>query len=119
MRIVRIKAVPPHRIYERSLFKPCLAVSDSNGSVWDVDVSHDAPQTRLYNADGENNHVETLLRESGKVLAKFGRNGRQAGEFDRVHNLAVDSRGNIYTTEVDTGKRAQKFVFTGTFPVEE
>jgi len=83
------------------------------------DVSHDAPQTRLYNADGENNHVETLLRESGKVLAKFGRNGRQAGEFDRVHNLAVDSLGNIYTTEVDTGKRAQKFVFTGTFPVEE
>jgi len=26
-----------------------------------------------------------------------------------VHNLAVDSRGNIYTAEVDTGKRAQKF----------
>jgi hypothetical protein len=27
-----------------------------------------------------------------------------------VHNLAVDSKGNVYTTEVDTGKRAQKFV---------
>src|SRR5947208_15329406 len=83
-------------------------VSYSNGSVWDVDISHDPPHTWLYNADGENNHVETLLRESGKVLAKFGRNGRQAGEFDRVHNLAVDSRGNIYTTEVDTGKRARR-----------
>jgi len=90
-----------------------------SGSVWDVDVSHDAPQTWLYNADGENNHVWTLLRESGKVLAKFGRNGRQAGQFHWVHNLAVDSRGNIYTTEVDTGKRAQKFVFKGTFPVAE
>ena len=89
------------------------------GSVWDVDVSHDASQTWLYNADGENNHVWTLLRESGKVLAKFGRNGRQAGQFHWVHNLAVDSRGNIYTTEVDTGKRAQKFVFKGTFPVAE
>jgi DNA-binding beta-propeller fold protein YncE len=84
------------------------------GSVWDVDVSHDASQTWLYNADGENNHVWTLLRESGRVLATFGRNGRQAGQFHRVHNLAVDSRGNIYTTEVDTGKRAQKFVVTGT-----
>ena len=34
-------------------------------------------------------------------------------------SIAVDSKGNIYTTEVDTGKRAQKFVFRGTFPVEE
>jgi hypothetical protein len=27
-----------------------------------------------------------------------------------VHNIAVDSAGNVYTTEVDSGKRAQKFV---------
>jgi hypothetical protein len=27
-----------------------------------------------------------------------------------VHNMAVDSKGNIYTTEVDNAKRAQKFV---------
>ena len=43
----------------------------------------------------------------------FGRNGRYAGEFHWVHNLAVDSKGNIYTTEVDTGKRAQKFRYVG------
>jgi len=90
-----------------------------NGSVWDVDVSHDAPQTWLYTADGENNHVWTLLRESGRVLAKFGRNGRQAGQFLSVHNLAVDSRGHIYTTEVGSGKRVQKFLFKGTVPAEE
>ena len=30
-------------------------------------------------------------------------------EFHWVHNIALDSNGNIYTTEVDTGKRAQKF----------
>lgn len=29
---------------------------------------------------------------------------------DEVHNIAVDSAGNVYTTEVDSGKRAQKFV---------
>jgi len=90
-----------------------------NGSVWDVDVSHDAPQTWLYTADGENNHVWTLLRENGRVLAKFGRNGRQAGQFLSVHNLAVDSRGHIYTTEVGSGKRVQKFLFKGTVPAEE
>ena len=89
-----------------------------NGSVWDVDLSHDAPQAWLYNADGENNHVWTLRRDSGKVLGTFGRHGREPGQFHWVHNLAVDSKGNIYTTEVDTGKRAQKFVLLGTFPVE-
>ncbi len=44
------------------------------------------------------------------LLSTFGRNGRSAGQFHWVHNLAVDSNGNIYTAEVDTGKRAQKFV---------
>ena len=43
------------------------------------------------------------------MIDSFGRNGRSAGQFHWVHNLAVDSRGNIYTAEVDTGKRAQKF----------
>jgi hypothetical protein len=26
-----------------------------------------------------------------------------------VHNLAADSRGNLYTSEVNTGKRVQRF----------
>ncbi|HEU5197304.1 MAG TPA: hypothetical protein VFW70_21385 [Methylomirabilota bacterium] len=83
------------------------------GSTWDVDLSQDAAQTHLYNADGENNHVWMLLRESGRILGTFGRNGRRAGDFHWIHNMAVDAAGNIYTTEVDTGKRAQKFVLKG------
>jgi len=89
-----------------------------NGSVWDLDVSHDAPQTWLYNADGENNHIWTLLRDNGQIVGKFGRHGRQAGQLHWVHNLAVDSKGNVYTAEVDSGKRAQKFVFKGVGPAE-
>jgi hypothetical protein len=27
-----------------------------------------------------------------------------------VHNLATDSHGNVYTSEVNTGKRVQRFV---------
>jgi DNA-binding beta-propeller fold protein YncE len=94
------------------------AATRGNGSVWDLDVSHDAPQTWLYTADGENNHVWTLVRENGLVVSKLGRNGRQAGQFHWIHNLAVDSKGNIYTTEVDTGKRVQKFLFKGVGPAE-
>jgi hypothetical protein len=81
-----------------------------NGSTWDVDLSPDAAQQHLYAADGENNRVWMLLRESGRVLGAFGRRGRSAGQFHWVHNIAVDSVGNVYTTEVDSGKRAQKFV---------
>ncbi len=84
-----------------------------NGSTWDVDLSPDPAQRYLYDADGENNVVWSLLRETGAVLGTFGRNGRMAGEFHWVHSLAVDSQGNVYTTEVDTGKRAQKFVLRG------
>ncbi len=80
-----------------------------NGSTWDVDTSPDNRQTWLYNPDGENNKVWVLNRQSGAIAGSFGRNGRYAGQFHWIHNLAVDSQGNIYTAEVDTGKRAQKF----------
>jgi DNA-binding beta-propeller fold protein YncE len=79
------------------------------GSTWDVDVSPDRHQKYLFNADGSNQYIWTLLRKNGDILDRFGRNGRQAGQFHWVHNLAVDSKGNIYTAEVDTGKRTQKF----------
>jgi DNA-binding beta-propeller fold protein YncE len=81
-----------------------------NGSTWDVDTSPDPRQRWLFNPDGENNKVWILNRQSGQIVDSFGRNGRYAGQFHWVHNLAVDSKGNIYTAEVDTGKRTQKFV---------
>jgi len=59
------------------------------------------------------------VRESGKTVARLGRSGRSAGHFHWIHNMAVDSKGNIYTTEVDSGKRAQRFVYKGTAPVPE
>jgi DNA-binding beta-propeller fold protein YncE len=83
------------------------------GSTWDLDVSPDRAQQFLFNADGSNNYVWTLLRSTGEIIERFGRNGRSAGQFHWVHNLAVDSRGNMYTAEVDTGKRVQKFVRRG------
>lgn len=86
------------------------------GTTWDVEPSADRGQTFLYDADGENNHIWVLLRETDEVLGSFGRHGRYAGQFHWVHNVAVDQRGNLYTAEVDTGKRAQKFVFRGYRP---
>jgi hypothetical protein len=82
----------------------------ANGSVWDIVLSRDPAQRWLHLADGRNNHVLTLERESGQVVQTLGRPGRYAGEFHWVHDLAIDSRGNLYAGEVDNGKRVQKFL---------
>lgn len=79
------------------------------GSVWDMVLSTDAAQTYMYVADGANNQVHVLRRDNGAEVSAFGRNGRMAGQFHWVHNIAIDSKGNIYTAEVDTGKRLQRF----------
>ena len=80
-----------------------------SGSVWDLALSPDADQSLLFNADGTNNEVRILRRADGRVLTAFGHSGRQAGQFHWVHNIAVDSHGNVFTTEVDTAKRVQRF----------
>jgi len=36
--------------------------------------------------------------------------------FHWVHNIAVDTNGNVFTTEVDTGKRIQRFRPVGGAP---
>jgi len=82
----------------------------ANGSVWDLALSRDPLQRFLHVADGRNNQVLTLLRDTGEAVASLGGPGRSAGAFHWVHDLAIDSHGNLYTGEVDTGKRVQRFV---------
>ena len=85
----------------------------SDGSVWDIAFSKDPQQTYLYMADGANEHVRVFDRKSMEELYNFGYGGRQPGMFLGVHSIAVDSKGNIYTTETYTGKRLQKFIMKG------
>ncbi len=85
----------------------------SDGSVWDIAFSRDPKQQYLYLADGANEHVYIIDRQSLQILTHFGQGGRQPGMFFGVHSIATDSKGNIYTTETYTGKRLQKFMFKG------
>ena len=87
------------------------------GSVWDIAFSKDPKQTYIYLADGENDRVHILLRDTLEVLTTFGEGGRQPGEFYGVHSIGTDSKGNIYTTETYRGQRVQKFVYKGLGPV--
>jgi hypothetical protein len=45
-----------------------------------------------------------------QVIGSFGERGPDAGKFaTSLHDLAVDSKGNIYTGEAAAGGRVQKF----------
>jgi DNA-binding beta-propeller fold protein YncE len=89
------------------------------GSTWDVAFSPDGRQSFLYDADGSNQYIWTLLRKNEEIIGRFGRHGRYAGQFHWVHNVAVDSFGTLYTAEVDTGKRVQRFTLEGYTPTGE
>lgn len=94
------------RFVKEFMVEPATA---GNGSVWDMVLSRDPRQQWIFMADGRNNQVLTLDRETGAVAGTLGRPGRYAGEFHWVHDLAIDSRGNLYAGEVDNGKRVQRF----------
>ena len=89
-----------------------------SGSVWDMEFSRDPQQTYIYAANGVNEKINILLRSSLEVLTSFGDGGRGAGQFFGCHNLATDSKGNLYVTETYTGARIQRFIFKGVGPVE-
>ncbi len=89
----------------------------ASGSTWDVAFSRDPQQRFLYVADGINNRIYIVQRDKMQLLTTFGDGGRQPGQFYGVHSIAVDSQGNIYTTETWEGKRLQKFVNRGLAPV--
>ena len=80
-----------------------------SGSVADIVFSEDAAQKYLYVGNISSGYVMIVERANGRVVSRFGRPGRMAGELKTVHNLAIDSKGNVYTAEVGTGRRAQKF----------
>jgi len=87
------------------------------GSAWDIAFSKDPQQKYIYLADGENDRIHILLRDTLEVLTTFGEGGRQPGEFYGPHSIATDSKGNIYVTETYRGQRVQKFVYKGLGPV--
>ncbi|MCG8466821.1 MAG: hypothetical protein MJB57_01230, partial [Gemmatimonadetes bacterium] len=85
----------------------------AQGSTWDLDFSPDPDQTWMYLADGQNMKVYVIRRATMEVVYSFGDGGRQPGLWFAVHSIAVDSEGNIYTTETYEGTRIQKFTFMG------
>jgi DNA-binding beta-propeller fold protein YncE len=84
-----------------------------DGSTWDIAFSKDPQQKYIFLADGKNEKVYIMLRDTLEILSSFGDGGRQPGQFFAVHSIAIDSKGNLFTTETYEGRRLQKFVYKG------
>jgi DNA-binding beta-propeller fold protein YncE len=87
-----------------------------SGSVWDIAFSTDPGQTFLMVIDGTNQQMWTLRRDTLEILGAWGQAGRWAGQFYGAHNIAADSKGNLFITETYEGKRVQKFTYLGLGP---
>jgi sugar lactone lactonase YvrE len=77
-------------------------------AVGDLDFSPD--QTFVYVADSGNQKVWILRRDDMRVVGSFGERGPAPGQFaTTLHDLTVDSVGNVYTGEAASAGRVQKF----------
>ena len=89
------------------------ASPEAAGTVSSLAFSADQNQQYLYVADQAEDVILVLDRQTFVELGSCGRLGRQAGQFVSPHNIATDSKGNLYVAEDLGGARLQKFVFAG------
>ncbi len=82
-----------------------------DGSVADIAFSPD--ERFMYVADGMNQRVDIVSRESLEVRTSFGVGGRYPSHFRELGGVAVDAAGNVYTAEDGQGRRIQLFLNRG------
>jgi hypothetical protein len=82
------------------------------GSVSGFAFSRDLEQRYLYVSDFFNSHLAVFERNTRRFLYQFGMRNAQPGNFQGLHHVAVDSKGDLYTSET-VAARAQKFVLKG------
>ena len=72
--------------------------------------SPDRKQQLLYVVDSGPMRVVIFDRQTMTQIGVIGMRGKAAGEFDIVHHMAADSKGNLYTAEIVNNHRAQRFI---------
>jgi DNA-binding beta-propeller fold protein YncE len=74
--------------------------------------SPDKKQQFLYVVDSGPMQVAIFDRQTLTQIGTIGMRGPKPGDFDIVHHMAADSKGTLYTAEIVTNRRAQRFVLT-------
>ena len=79
------------------------------GTTYKLVISKDQQQKYLFVADGHNDVIWMVDRQSGKTLGYLGGHGRLAGQLFFPNAVGIDTFGNVFTGEVRNSKRIQKF----------
>jgi hypothetical protein len=87
--------------------------TSSNNSCGTVAFSPDTQQQFIFCPDFNKGEIAIVDRKSLETIGSFGSRGAGPGQFQNIHTMAIDSKGNIYTPEVAPGRRLQKFVYKG------
>jgi hypothetical protein len=72
--------------------------------------SPDRAQKYLYVVDSGPMRIVIFDRASMTQVGSVGSRGPRPGEFDIVHHMATDSKGNLYAAEIVTNRRAQRLL---------
>jgi hypothetical protein len=87
------------------------------GSVCQLSFSPDPAQKYIYICNCGDEEIRIVDHATGRTLGTFGRSGFEAGEFNGLHSIAVDSSGNLVTAEAGVvtggGHRLQMFRLVG------
>jgi hypothetical protein len=112
--------LPPSTLTGMAFGKPRREIADvaaqSPTSPNSMAFSPDPQQRFMYVADRRRAQVLIYDRKTLEYLGAFGDGpGEAPGQLSAVHDIAVDSQGNVYTAESDSpsNKRVQKFVLKG------
>ena len=90
-----------------------VAPKTMRGSVLDLAFSRDKEQKWIFVADGRNEKVWIVRKSDLQTMGSFGHAGHWGGGFTIAHNIAIDSKNNIYVTESLSGQRVQRFLYKG------
>jgi hypothetical protein len=85
-------------------------LGEVNGVPAGFAFSPDPKQQFLYVVDSGPMRIVIFERATLRQIGSIGMRGKGAGEFDIVHHMAADSKGNLYTAEIVNNRRAQRFV---------
>jgi DNA-binding beta-propeller fold protein YncE len=107
----RLQLFTPSGVYLKQMF--VNRAGPASDSVCGLAFSPDKDQQFLYLSDLGNSHIVVVDRKTLQILYQFGKRGPQPGNFQGLHHIAMDSKGNLYTAEVAPGARAQRFNFKG------
>jgi hypothetical protein len=77
------------------------------GSAVSMNFSTDAKQSCLYVGDNSNMTIYVLKRDTLEELGRLGRSGRETGDFHWLHQVSLDSHGNMYTPRLIPGSRSR------------